>query len=191
MPIMDILERNTVKDIQKIEDTTFMAAVEEAIINSANSGTWGNRSAYSGTLDPSVFVKLFDILEDAGGSATANPLQCDTILMNQQDFNKLLLWQAQYAGDDFATTVTIEGFKFPTIMGRKVITSIKGNLVPPGTVYGFASPEFLGKFYLLGDMRFYIDKVRNIIKWSALETVGMAIGNTQSVAKITYTEFGG
>lgn len=191
MPIMEILERNTVKDIQYIEDKAFIDAVDNVLTtqNTGNAVSVTNRAAYSGSIDPQVFVSLFDVLEDAGASTTpSNPLMCDTILMNQKDFNKLLLWQAQYAGDEFATTVTIEGFKFPTIMGRKVITTIKGNLVAPGTVYGFASPEFLGKFYLLGDMRFYIDKKRNIISWSALETIGMAIGNIEGVAKVTYTD---
>lgn len=187
IPIMEVLEKQVVKEIQKQEDKAFIDACNTAVASTSNTSAVVNRAAFSGSIDPMVFTTLFNILEDTGGTVTANPLLCDTILMNQRDYNNLLLWQAQYAGDDFATMVLTEGMKYPMIMGRKVITTIKGDLVPVGRVYGFASPEYLGKFYLMGDLRFYIDKKRNIVQWSALETVGMAIGNLEAVAYVTYS----
>ena len=192
MPIMEILERNTVKDIQYQEDYAFIKAVDQAIAtNTANYTGRVNRETYSGSIDPAHFVALFDVLEDAGANALGtNPLMTDCILMNQKDFNKILLWTAQYQGDDFATMITTEGFTYPKLMGKKVITTIKGNLVPPGTMYAFASPEFLGKFFLMGDIRFFIEKKRNIIIWSALETVGMAIGNIEAIAKCKWVDYG-
>lgn len=188
IPIMDVLERQIVKEIQRVEDSNFISACNTAITSTGNSSTVTNSAAFSGSIDPNVFVTLFNILEDTGGSQSSNPLLCDSILMNQADYNNLLLWQAQYAGDDFATMVLTEGMKYPMIMGKKVYTTIKGDLVAPGTVYGFASPEYLGKFYLMGDLRFYIDKKRNIVQWSALETLGMALGNLEGVAKVTYQD---
>ena len=195
MPIMEILERNTVKDIQYQEDSAFITACQAAVTtNTGNATTYTNRATYSGSIDPAIFVTLFDILEDAGAATVPggnNPLMCDTILMNQQDFNKILLWTAQYQGNDFATMITTEGFTYPKLMGKKVITTIKGNLVAPKTIWAFAAPEFLGKFFLMGDIRFFIEKKRNIIIWSALETIGMAIGNIEAVAKIVWSEYGG
>jgi len=188
MPIMEVLERNTVKDIQWQEDSEFIAAISGAIVTSSNTAAVKNRVAYSGSIDPMVFTELFKIVEDTGAGTTTNPLLVDTILMNQQDFNKLLLWEATSAGDDFATSVIIDGFKYPTLFGKKLVTTIKGNLVSPGTIYAFAAPEFLGKFYMMGDIRFFIEKNRNIISWSALETIGMAIGNIEGCASVTYSE---
>ena len=54
-------------------------------------------------------------------------------------------------------------------------------------MYAFASQEFMGKFYVLNDVKFWIEKKRNLIKWSAYETLGMAIINNKSVAKLVWS----
>lgn len=182
MPITEIVERNAVKDIQYIEDTAFMTAVEAAIVQSGKSITY--TPAVSGTIELSMFVQLFNKLEEANNSAsTANPLKVDVILMNQADFNKFAILPATTIGSGVAGEQYINGFKYQTIMGKKLVTSIKGALVPEHSFYAFAAQEFLGKFYILNDVKFWIEKKRNLIKWSAYETLGMGILNVKAIAK--------
>jgi len=51
-------------------------------------------------------------------------------------------------------------------------------------VYAYTSPEFLGRFYILNNIKFYIDKVINLIKFVAWKDVGMSIVNIASVRKL-------
>jgi hypothetical protein len=40
-------------------------------------------------------------------------------------------------------------------------------------VYIFTKPEFFGKFYVLNNTKFYIDKIANMITFQAWEDIGM------------------
>lgn len=181
MPITEVIERNSIKDIQKIEDTAFMTAVNAAITVSGKSVS--HTPTTSGTIEIAAFVKLFNSLE--GASTGTNPLKTDLVLMNLADFNKFMALPATTIGSAVAGEQYINGYKYDTLLGKKLIVTNKGDLVPEKSIYAFASQEFLGKFYILNDTKFWVEKKRNLIKWSAYETIGMAIINNLSAAKLT------
>jgi hypothetical protein len=183
MPITELVERNAVKEIMKIEDTSFMAGVDAAVTASSKSVSY--TTATQGKFELDMLTKLFNKLED---SATGlNPLVVEFVLMNQADFNKLATLPATQVGSGAASEMFINGFKYMNILNKKFVTTVKGDLVPEGTMYAFAGQEFMGKFYVLNDVKFWIEKKRNLIKWSAYETLGMAIINNKSVAKLTWS----
>lgn len=185
MPITEIIERNSIKDIQRIEDTAFMAAVEAAITASGKSTTY--TPAVSGTIEMGAFVKLFNLLEMGSDGTGSNPLKTDLVLMNQTDFNKFAALPATTIGSAVAGEQYINGYRYDTILGKKLIVTNKGDLVAPKAIYAFAAQEFLGKFFVLNDTKFWVEKKRNLIKWSAYETIGMAIANNLAIAKLTLT----
>ena len=180
MPITEVIERNSVKDIQKIEDTGFVRAIEAAIVASGKSTTHTNTVA--GTFELASLVKLFNLLEDSGTGA--NPLKTELVLMNQNDYNKFSILPATQIGSGVAGEQYLNGFKYETILGKKLVVTNKGDLVPEGTLYAFTAQEFFAKFFILNDTKFWVEKKRNLIKWSAYETIGMGIGNVKAVAKI-------
>lgn len=183
MPITEIIERNSVKDIQKIEDTAFMTAVNAMIASSGKTASY--TPAVSGTLELGVFVKLFNLLE--GSNTGTNPLKTDIVLMNQNDYNKLYTLPATVIGSPAASEQYINGFRYETLLGKKLIVTVKGDLVPEKTIYAFPAQEFMGKFFILNDTKFWVEKRRNLIKWSCYETIGMGMGNIQAAAKVTLT----
>jgi hypothetical protein len=184
MPVTEIIERNSVKDIQKIEDTAFMTAINAAIVTSGKTTTYS--PAVSGTIELAAFVKLFNLLE--GASTGLLPLKCDLILMNQADFNKFAILPATTIGSGVAGEQYINGFKYETLLGKKLVVTNKGDLVPALTIYAFAAQEFLGKFFILEDTKFWVEKKRNLIKWSCYEMIGMGIGNVQACASIVLSQ---
>lgn len=184
MPITEVIERNSIKDIQKIEDTAFMTGVNAAIASSGKSTTYAPTT--SGTIEIGAFVKLFNLLE--GASSGTNQLKTDIVLMNQADFNKFMALPATTIGSTVAGEQYIGGYKYDTLLGKKLIVTNKGDLVPEKSIYAFASQEFLGKFFILNDTKFWVEKKRNLIKWSAYETISQAILNTQACAKVTLTQ---
>lgn len=179
MPITEVIERNSVKDIQKLEDTSFMTLTDAAI--TANPTRAITRTYASGIQN--ALVDLFNVLED--NATGANPLVCSTLLMNRNDWNKLSAVPATIGGSPLATEIFVNGYKYPSVMGKLVVVTNKGDLVPAGQIYAFPSQEFMGKFYILNDTKFYVSKKRDLISWSAEEVVGMAYGNTKAAAKLT------
>jgi hypothetical protein len=183
MPVTEIIERNSVKDIQKIEDTTFINAINTAIASSGK--TVSHTLTTSGIMEVNAFTKLFNTLEES--STGSNPLKTDVLLMNQADFNKLVSIPATSIGSPAASEMFVNGYAYSTFLGKKLIVTNKGDLVPEGTIYAFPSQEFIGKYYILNDTKFWIEKRMNVISWAAYETIGMGIGNIKAVASLTIT----
>lgn len=182
MPITEVIERNSVKDIQEIEDSAFMTRVDAALAVTAK--TSGIQTT-DGKLGKEVFSTLFNLLEAGGG--TTDRLKTDVVLMNNQDYNDLLLWDATSVGDDVGREITVNGYTYATLFGKKLIVTNKADLVPYHSMYAFAAQEFLGNFFILNDTRFWIDKKKNLVTWSAYESLGMGFGNIRSMAKVSWT----
>ena len=102
--------------------------------------------------------------------------------MNEEDWDDCLTWTIEDFGDTVQGKVTIDGFNYDRIMGRMVVRTIKTDILETGNIYGFTSPEFLGKFLVLNNTKFYIDKIANLITFQCWEDIGMGFGNVKSIA---------
>lgn len=64
MPILDLIERNAVLDIQAIEDETFIRTVNTALNDSSKSEEYSGTGNYHSTiLDKYAFIQLFNLLD--------------------------------------------------------------------------------------------------------------------------------
>lgn len=187
MPLTELIEKNTIKDIQTIEDAGFMTRVKAAITVSSKNSHVNTSGTYNGRISPEVFITLFNLLENSSSTtSTAVRLKTDLILMNQADFNEILLWSASTVGDAIGSEMVVNGYKYSTLFGKKLITTIKGDLVKKGCVYAFAAKEYLGHSYILDDTKFWIKKEKDVVSWVAWELLGMGIGNTDAIAVVTF-----
>lgn len=208
MPITKIIEDNTVKDLQYIEDREALIWVESAIQAlqlEANGGvaTAFNRTNVNGGLVVSSSVVKGELSLIGGGAddftvrpvqrpdlvnlfklLDGNELKCEQILMTEVDSDDVLQWTVEDFGDKIQSETTVEGYKYNTLLGRRLIRTIKTKILRPGNIYAFTSPEFLGRFYILNQTKFYIDKKANMIMWQSWEDIGMAIGNIASCRKL-------
>ncbi len=207
MPITKIIEENSVKDIQEIEDREFTIHIEaacQALQQEANGGvsTALNAAGVQGglvvefsirkgelartatTQDRTVrpiqrpdLVNLFKLLD-------GNRLKSERLLMTEVDWDDILQWTVEDLGDRLQSETAVEGFKYNVLMGRSFIRTIKTDILRPGNVYVFTKPEFFGRFYVLNNTKFYIDKVANTISFQAWEDIGMGVINIASVRKL-------
>lgn len=207
MPITKIIEENSVKDIQEIEDREFTIWIEaacQALQVEANGGTptalnasnlqlgavtefsirkgEGARAAASNTatvypLQRPDLVNLFKLLD-------GNRLRSERLLMTEVDWDDVLQWTVEDFGDRLQSETAVDGFKYNTLLGRAYIRTIKTDILRPGNIYVFTKPEFFGKFYVLNNTKFYIDKIANIITFQAWEDIGMCVINIASVRKL-------
>lgn len=207
MPLTKIIEDNTVKDLQEIEDRQFLRYCESAVqalqtltnttttvahnATQIRSGASKEVSVVKGSLALAAdgadfdvrpiqrpdFVRLFKLLD-------GNRLRSERILLTEVDHDDVLQWTVTDNGDKIQSETVVEGYKYNTLLGRKVVRTIKTDILRPGNLYIFTAPQFFGKFYILNNTKFYIDKIANRIMWQSWEDIGMGIGNIAAVRKL-------
>lgn len=209
MPITKIIEENSVKDIQAIEDRQFLIYVEacvQAYQLEGNGGTFtsgnamksanvsagtslqvsvvkGEGALAAGTDDFVVhpvlkpdFIKLKQLLH-------RRHLKAERMVMTEPDFDNVSAWTIQDVWSSAKDTAE-EGWKSTVLVGLKYIRTIKTEILREGNIYCFTKPEFFGRFYILNQTKFYIDKIANLITWQSWEDIGMGFGNVASVVKL-------
>jgi len=205
MPITKIIEENSVKDIQEIEDREWIINVEaavQALQTSANGGTAA--ALHVGTIGTTVefSVRKGELARNAATNTTevlpiqrpdivnlfklldTNRLRSERLLMTEPDWDDLLQWTVEDFGDRVQSETAVDGFKYNTVLGRSYIRTIKTDILRPGNVYVFTKPEFFGKFYILNNTKFYIDKIANVITFQSWEDIGMSVINIAAVRKL-------
>jgi hypothetical protein len=209
MPITKVIEDNTVKDMQEIEDREFTRHIEACVqalqadgntasiaynrtnILAGSAGTnvvgvvKGELSLTTGGSDDFIvrpiqrpdLVNLFKLLD-------GNRLRSERVLITEVDHDDVLQWTVEDFGDRITSETVVDGYKYNTLLGRKIVRTVKTDILRPGNVYVFAAPQFFGKFYILNNTKFYIDKIANVITWQSWEDIGMGLINISAVRKL-------
>lgn len=188
MNITKVIEDNSVKDIQEVEDHRFLIYTEAAcqatgqIIKGEQAKddvtANGSNTGFRGTLQRNDLVALFQVLD-------GKRRRLAKVLLNESDWDSILTWTIEDLGDTEQGKLFRSGLTgVDNLMGRQFIRTIKTDLLQSGNIYGFCDPEWLGKFLVLNNTKFYIDKEANLIWWQAWEDIGMALVNVASVAKL-------
>lgn len=206
MPITKIIEENTVKDIQAIEDRQFLIYDEAAVQAYQIDGNGGVAKKFSTLNIKAGNVKSVSVVKGVGAMAataddfTIHPvlkpdfisikqllhrrkLRAERILITEPDYDNLSAWTINDVWNIAADTATT-GWKSDTVVGLKIIRTIKTDVLREGNVYCFTAPEFFGRFYILNQTKFYIDKIANLITWQSWEDIGIGIGNIASIVKL-------
>jgi hypothetical protein len=207
MPITKVIEENSVKDIQEIEDREFVIHCEaavQALQTEANGGVARalNWTSVSGAAVVQSSIIKGELARTAGvDDAVVRPIQrpdivnlfklldgsrlrCERILFTEVDWDDILQWTVEDFGDRIQSETSVDGYKYNTVLGRPYVRTIKTDILRPGNVYAFTRPEFFGKFYVLNNTKFYIDKVANTITFQAWEDIAMSLINIASVRKL-------
>lgn len=209
MPITKIIEENSVKDIQAIEDRQFLLYVEacvQAMQLEGNGGTFSGTNAMKAANVLSGNSLQFSVVKGEGALAAGTDdfvvhpvlkpdfiklkkmlhrrfLRSERIVITEPDYDDLSAWTIQDVWSIASETAT-EGWKSQTVVGLKIIRTIKTDILREGNVYCFVAPEFFGRFYVLNQTKFYIDKIASLITWQSWEDIGMGFGNIAGVVKM-------
>jgi hypothetical protein len=207
MPITKIIEENSVKDIQEIEDRQALVYVEAAVqavqldANGNSATAMDATHVLAGTVVGSAVVKGEGALAAGTTDFVIHPvlkpdfiklkkllhrkkLRAERVLMTEPDYDDISAWTIQDVGMTIAGETSVEGWKASTVVGLKIIRTIKTDILREGNVYCFTAPEFCGRFYILNQTKFYIDKIANLITWQSWEDIGIGIGNIASIVKL-------
>ena len=183
--IRQVLSDNSIKDMLAEEDRKFLAAVDAGLGGSADtvnatSGVVQWETLYGG-ITRDTLQDAFKILP-----RTISRLETGRVLLNNLTIREIMKFGREEMGGDFSQDVFKNGWSEQNFMNANWIITIKQNLVPNDSMYLFADPKFMGKSYVLEDTTMYIERKAYMLEFFAYETLGGAIGNTNSLARADF-----
>jgi hypothetical protein len=171
-PITKVIEENSIKDIQKVEDIKFIEYAEAAI------SITGKRLVSAATaVDRREMNSLFKMID-------YDQLLADVCLMNVVDYDDYMIQPATDVGSPLASEITVDGYKYQTILKRKLVVTNKHDILLPGEIWAFTEPAYLGNFFILNDVKFWIKKEADLVMWKTWEYIAEGFGNIKSIAKL-------
>lgn len=171
-PITKVIEDNSVKDIQTVEDSKFLEYCESAI------AITGKKVVSTGTtVNRKELTSLFKMI-------SGDKLAVGCVLMTTVDFDDWCVQPATDVGSPMATEMTVQGYKYDTILKRKLVVTNKTDLLLPGEIWAYTEPQYLGNMFILNDVKFWIKKEADLVIWKTWEYMGGGIGNIGALAKI-------
>ncbi len=184
MDLRQVITDNSLKDMQTEEDGKFIAMVDTIVGSTAGVGAAGVQQNFniSGGITRDTYVEVLSKLEDQN-------LNNGIFLMNRRTAKEFLKFDRSEIGGDLAQDLFKSGLSAlqeATIFGTKHVFTIKRDLVPDFVVYLFTEPGFMGKFYTLQEVTMYVEKKKDILRFSARETISVTIANVAGLAKINF-----
>lgn len=176
MPLVQVIQRNQVKDIEEAEDVKFINLCHTAVAQSGQSLDEGAEPV----LTKLLLSKLFNLID-------GQELDCVALLLNKVTYNDLLSQDVTQYGDDLTSKTTLDGWTYDKILGKRLTTTRKVNICQNKEVWAFVSQEYFGHFLMLGALEFYIRQVFTMLQWQSKEVIGMNIGNVKGCARLRYS----
>lgn len=186
-PVVKIVEENVVREIEETEDEYFLQYADAAAAQALNLVTYSTGAG--GSLTKGALRVGMDLID-------SKRLLAKTVLMSKVTFNGFITMTYQELGSDLLKEITIEGYKYYTFGGLKLIVSIKDELFRHPTltlasgdsarmIYFFADEKALGRFLVLEGTKFGVRRVFNTIEFGGWEYIGVGFGNSNGISRVT------
>ena len=181
-----------------VEDMTVMGGVhkvlddEETSYKAAHGGkldTQGNKEFSTQTvyfnngetLDKSNLVFLFQM-------ATRNRIANKNVLLTETLIQELMHMTMQEVGDSVVSKFWEDGVdNISDFWNKKIITTIKSEIVKNNEIYTFAPQNMYGHFFILQDHTSYMEVDRDMMTMDSEAYIAHAIGNTRGVYRGVFT----
>ena len=171
----DLIDRALDKakaEIQAAEDTRVFATMDATAADPSNPNT---DITVTGTLTASSLI-------DAFGNIEQNDLRVANVFMNAKDFADLRKWDRDTL-DPITQGELLKTGYMANIYGAKIIVS---RIVPAGTVYVCAEPQFFGRIAVRTELTVLSadDPVGRKVGFSVFENIGIACHNPFGIQRI-------
>lgn len=184
MDIRQILSDNSIKDMLAEEDGKAIATVNFLLLGVntplAETGV-AQWVAISGGVTRDNLAEAMKVLP-----RTPNHLNVATVLVNNVTIWDVVKFGRDEVGGDLSQDLFENGFAERELLGRRWIVTIKRDLVPDSTIFLFAAPKFLGKFFVLEDTTMYIDRRAFMLEFFAYESIGSSIANVAGIGRVDF-----
>jgi hypothetical protein len=180
---------NALRELQTAEDGHFMSGID-TIVGTAETadGAAGYEQNHEVNITDALAPTRVDY-SNIGSYLEDHDLNNGLFLLNRRSAKWFQNFDRTELGGDLAQSIFQEGvsalqeFK---IFGNRHASTIKRTLVPNSVIYQFTEPNYLGRFYILQDVTMFVEKKRDILRFSATEKIGMAIPNVAGAHKVKF-----
>jgi hypothetical protein len=185
MDIRQVISDNAILDMDYELDRKMLAACQSIV------GTQGSSVPETGVIQNLLIVDPAGITRDSLQEMrkvlprTFARLDAVTILVNNITIHDIAKFDRLEAGGDLSESLFVDGFQQKKLLGCNWIVTNKHELVAEGEFWLFASPEFLGKSFILDDTTMFIEKRAFNLEFFAYCERGATIGNPAAVCKVT------
>lgn len=126
------------------------------------------------------------VLRDVVKVQAAREMKARVFLMHEYDWTDTVGWLDTEAGLQITGEIVRDGYKYTTVGGYTFVTTVRDNpdVVQPGQIYTFPAPEFLGRYLILENTKFWINKNGRFIEMEAWEDCGIGLGNIKGLGLI-------
>lgn len=126
------------------------------------------------------------VLEALLNIAVHREQQMSVFVVHQATFNNILTWAESEAGLQVTSEIVKGGWKAANVMGLRFVTTQRKNrnIIRPGVIYGFPDANFLGRFLLLNQTQFWINKNARLIEMEAWEQIAVGFGNIHGIGAL-------
>lgn len=185
MDIRQIISDNAILDMDFEFDKKMLTACQTIV------GTQGSTVPETGIIQNLKIVdtqgitrnSLFEMLKIL--PRTFAHLNTAVILVNNITIHDIAKFGRDEQGGNLSQDMFVEGFQQKKLLGVSWIVTNKTELVAESTFWLFASPEFLGKSFILEDTTMFVDKKAFNLEFFAYCERGATIGNPAAVALAT------
>lgn len=183
MDVRQVLANNVVKDLLAEEDGKFISLVDVICTDSSETQSVqidvGSTDNY---IDRNSVNEAFKVLP-----RLSSRVPCTTLLINSIMVNDFQKWGLDEMGNDISGEIAINGWSERNLFGKKLIITIKRDLVGDDDMYMFTEPKFMGKSFILQDATMHMERKDGyMIEFFSYQELGAAFGNTLSVAKVEF-----
>jgi hypothetical protein len=180
-----VITDNALKDIQTEEDGRFIKTIDRVTGDYGGTGQSGVQQAFNinSAITRDSYVEILSHLEN-------QRLNNGVFLMNRKTAKAFLKFDRSEVGGELSQELFKDGLTAlngGTVMGIRHIFTIKDELIPNQEVYQFAEPSYLGRAYVLQNVTMYVEKKKDILRFSAMEKIGLTIANVAGCARSKFT----
>jgi hypothetical protein len=130
-----------------------------------------------------------DSLVDFTKLATQNQLDMATLLMTRSMLQDTIKMSMLEVGDANVSKLWQDGVSsIKKFWGKKIVTTIKNDIVKDNEIFGFVPSEMFGYLLILKDHTTYIEVDRDMFTIDSDAYLSLAIGNTKGVYKAVFEE---
>lgn len=108
------------------------------------------------------------------------------LVMHEETFADSIGWTLNDAGLEVMDTIVKDGYTWRKVAGLQIITTIRArpDIIPPGVVYVFPDPEFMGRFLQLSPLKFEINKFMRTFTMTCWQEIGIGFSNVRGLGAI-------
>jgi hypothetical protein len=192
LDLRQVISDNALRDLQAEEDGKFIQVCNSLLSNDAMAAgqtvTATSKVQWSeatGGLNRDNLIAAKRVMMDL--PAKLRPQMC---LANQKTVLEFEKWGMDLFGGPGSEEVLRRGWAAEENVWGALnwVTTIKDDLVPDGTLFMFASPEYLGRLYFLEDTTMFVERKGPMISWYSYEMLGGGIANIAAVTRFDITD---